>query len=267
MTRMSFPKESLNRSSAILDLVHSDLCGPMQTATPGGKKYFLTFVDDYSRYTTVYLLSHKSEALASFDKYLKIRSNKFGKTVNVLKTDRGGEYINKSFHDLTNRLGIQVQLTAPYTPQQNGVAERRNRHIMEMARCMLDDAGLENKYWGEAVNTAIFFQNRLPTKHIKETPYELSHGCEPIYENIKPFGCRCFVKIPDQQRRKLDPKAEEGILLGYDLQSKVYRCYVKDRRKVTRRHILRLYGSNKQQVYLTKQHYDFNSGATINRRK
>lgn len=130
--------------------------------------------------------------------------------------------------DVVNYLrseGIQMQYTAPYTPQQNGVAERKNRTLIEMARCMLLDADLPYTFWAEAVNTANYIQNRVSTRATDTTPFEAWNGGRPATEHFQIFGAKCFVHVPAEKRQKLDDTAREMIFLGYDENSKAYRCY------------------------------------------
>lgn len=225
MTRLPFPKESLNRSTSVLDLIHSDVCGPMKTMSPSGKRYMLTFIDDFSRFTKVFFLQRKSETEAKLKEYVEMAKTKFLRKPKMMRSDRGGEYIGKSITSLLNGEGIQTQFTAAYSPQQNGVAERKNRSLVEMARCMLLDARLPITFWAEAINTANYLQNRLPTKAISSTPYELWNEKKPGISYFHAFGTKCFVYIPAQKRHKLENTAKPVILMGYDEQSKAYRCY------------------------------------------
>lgn len=185
ITRAPFPNESQNRSSAVLDLIHSDVCGPMQTKTASGYRYMLTFIDDFSRYTKIYLLKEKSEVFQKFKEFHQLVQNQFDKKIKSLRTDRGGEYLGNAFVDYLNKNGIKSQRTAPHSPQQNGVAERKNRTLIEMARCMLFDANMEFSFWGEAVMMANFLQNRLPWKNVDKTPFEHWYGRKPIYTNLR----------------------------------------------------------------------------------
>lgn len=232
ITRIKFPKESKNRARAVLDMIHTDVCGPMQTMTPSGKKYILTFVDDYSRFTTIYLLKNKYEVFDKFKEFNEMSKNMFGRKVKFIRSDRGGEYTGKEFNDYMAKEGIQYQRTAPYTPQQNGVAERKNRTLIEMARCMLLESGLDKKFWGEAVSMVNFIQNRLPVKEILKTPHEHWYGIKPYIGHFKQFGSKCYIHVPDEARRKLDPKGVQGILVGYDINSKAYRCYIQSTGKI-----------------------------------
>lgn len=223
MARKSFPKKSESRTSSILDLIHTDLCGPMQTQTPGKKRYVLTIIDDYSRYTEVFLLRSKDETPDYIKDYIQKVKTQFNKRPKFIRSDRGKEYINAKLKTFLKQEGIQVQYTAAYSPQQNGVAERKNRSLIEMARCMIIDAEMPNKYWGEAVVTANYLQNRLPTKATERTPYELWFTKKPNVNLLRIFGCTAFAHIPKEQRRKLDVKAKELRFVGYAENSKAYR--------------------------------------------
>lgn len=226
LTRNKFPKESKSKSNAVLDLVHTDICGPMQTVSPSGKRYILTFIDDISRYTVIFLLENKSAVLSKFKEYVELGKTKFGKKVKCIRSDRGGEYLSNDFKKYLAKEGITNQCTAPYTPQQNGVAERKNRTLIEMARCMLLDSQCEKKFWGEAVNMANYVQNRIPTRGINKTPFEIWNGVKPNIGYFRMFGAKCYVHIPCQKRKKLDSTGIAGILMGYDSSSKAYRVYI-----------------------------------------
>lgn len=223
LTRQVFPKKSETKSKGILDLVHCDLCGPMQNETPSGNKYFMTLIDDYSRYCTLYFLSSKDQAFEKIKEFIEMCENQYGKRLKVLRTDRGGEFVNKRMKNYFKRKGIVHQLTAPYTPEQNGVAERRNRSLVEMGRCMLFDADFELKYWAEAVNNANYIQNRMLSAAVDVTPFELWSGKPPNLSHIRMFGCVAYAHINKQKRQKLDDVAEKYNLVGYCEHSKAYR--------------------------------------------
>ncbi|GBN19276.1 Copia protein [Araneus ventricosus] len=228
LSEFPYPKEAKYRATHPLDLVHSDLCGPMPTQSVSGKCYFLTFVDDYSRYSMIYLLSKKDEVLSKLKEYIAMTRNKFGRTLKVLRSDNGGEYIGKEIEDFLKEQGIVHQLTVPYSPQQNGVSERKNRTLIEMTRCLLSEANLPQRFWAETAMTATYLQNRLPTKPKRKTPYELWTNHKPNLSHIRVFGCKAYAYIQKQKRGKLDSKAVEGIFLGYDYRSKGYRIYLGD---------------------------------------
>lgn len=144
----SFP-EVETRSTEMLDLVHTvhtDLCGPFENVTPGSKRYFMSIIVDYSRYAMVYLLEKKSEAGPKIKEFVRLMETQFGKKPRVIRSDNAGEYVNKELISFLKAEGIRSEYTAPYSPQQNGVAERRNRYLQEMALCILLDAELPKQY-------------------------------------------------------------------------------------------------------------------------
>lgn len=223
MTRKPFPKETTHKTKAILDLIHTDVCGPMQTSTPAGKRYLLTIIDDYSRFTKVCLMEQKSETKKFLKEFVESMKTLHQKKPKIIRSDRGREYIDSELTNYLKEEGIKIQYTASYTPEQNGVAERKNRTLIEMVRCMLFDTDMDKKFWGEAVNTANYLQNRLPSRSVSKTPYELWFKQSPNVKNLQVFGCKAFMHIPKQQRRKLDEKAQELIFVGYSEESKAYR--------------------------------------------
>ena len=231
-SRLPF-SESKSKTVKVMDLVHTDVCGPMETETPGRKRYYLTFVDDFSKFTIVHLLRNKSEVYNRFCEYVALMLNQVGMKPRILRCDRGGEYIGENVKSFLAKEGIELQLTAPHTPQQNGVAERKNRYLTEMARCMLYDAEMPNQYWGEAILTANYIQNRMTSRKIPTTPYEIFFGIKPNLSHLRIFGQSAYVFIPKQRRRKLDEKAQKLRLIGYDQHSKAYRFVDTNTNKVT----------------------------------
>ncbi|KAJ0094031.1 hypothetical protein Patl1_27066 [Pistacia atlantica] len=149
-----FPTGKSRRASSCLEIVHADLCGPMQTKSFGGSRYFLLFTDDYSRMSWVYFLQFKSETFENFKKFKAHVEKQSGKCIKVLCTDRGGEFLSHEFIQFCEEQGLHRELTVPSTPEQNGIAERKNRTVVEMARSMLKAKGLPNNLWAEGVSTA-----------------------------------------------------------------------------------------------------------------
>src|SRR4051812_14444940 len=219
-TRKSFGKA--HRASAPLDLIHSDICGPLNVRNRTNKPYFITFIDDYSRYGHIYLISHKSEALKCFEAYLNEVENKLERKVKTLRTDRGREYLSEQFKELCSERGIVRQLTMPYTPQQNGVAERRNRTLMDMVRSMMAQASLPVSFWGDALLTAAYLLNRVPSKSVELTPYELWTGRKPDLRHLRPWGSAAYVHFTSHPHGKLGPRAKKCIFLRYPKGSKGY---------------------------------------------
>ncbi|WKA11188.1 hypothetical protein VitviT2T_028713 [Vitis vinifera] len=144
-----------------------------------------------------------------------------GQNVKVLRTDNGGEYISKEFNVFCQEAGIVHQLTTPYSPQRNGVSERKNRTMMEMARCMLFEKKLPKLLWAKVVNTSVYLLNRLPTKSVQsKTPIEAWSGVKPFVKHLKVFSSFCYLHVPSVKRGKLDERAEKGVFVGYAAESK-----------------------------------------------
>jgi hypothetical protein len=230
--KASFPSSD-TRSAGILDLVHTDVCGPMTRRSLSGCEYYLTFIDDYSRKTWIYFLKAKSEVFTRFQEFRALVENQSGKRIKVLRSDNGGEYSSRQFVDFCAQHGIRRQMTVPYNPQQNGVAERKNRAITGAARSMLHDQSLPLYLWAEACATAVYLQNRSPHRILgKMTPEEAFTDRRPDVEHIRIFGCLTFSHVPSERRTKLDPTAQQGILVGYSEVSKAYRIYIPPLRRV-----------------------------------
>jgi len=163
LMRKSFTPNTTSRATKLLQLRHSDMCDPRETAIREGR-YMLLFIDDAMRHTDEYISKYKSEALEKFKEWKALRERESGKQVKRFRTDGGGEYTSKNFVEYLKSEGILKETTTPYTPQSNGVVERANRTIMERVRCMLDDAGLSKKYWAFAVSVAVYLNNPTPTR-------------------------------------------------------------------------------------------------------
>jgi hypothetical protein len=205
-----------------LQLVHSDICGPLATAIRAGR-YMLLFIDDATRHTDEYILKYKSEALEEFKEGKALREKESGKQVKRFRTDGGGEYTSMKFAEYLKSEGILQESTTPCTPQSNGVVERANRTIMERVRCMVDDAGLSKKYWAFAVSVAVDLKNRTPTRSVVgKTPYKAWHrsGKKPSLNHLGVFGCLAFVHVAKEKRKKLDCGATPGIFIGYSISTK-----------------------------------------------
>lgn len=224
--RESIPRHSSWRASKQLQLVHSDICGPITPASNSNKRYILSFIDDFSRKTWVYFLHEKSEAFVAFKNFKACVEKEISAYITCLRTDRGGEFNSNEFVEFCKTHGISRQLTAAYTPQQNGVAERKNRTIMNTVRSMLAEKKIPKMFWPEAVKWCVHIQNRSPTVAVKEkTPEEAWSGVKPTVNYFRIFGCIAHVHIPDQKRSKLDSKSKKCVLLGVSDESKAYRLY------------------------------------------
>ncbi|KAG6457289.1 hypothetical protein O3G_MSEX010208 [Manduca sexta] len=223
-SRLPFPKQSYNRATEKLGLIHSDLCGPMSVSSFSGAKYLLTFIDDFTRMTFGYFIKSKDEVLSVFKVFKRLVENETNLKIKMLRTDNGREYVNKQFQSFLQEHGIKHQTTIPYSPQQNGVAERANRTIMEAGRCMLQEAGLDRRFWAEALNTAIYIKNKSPSKAVRGmTPEEKWSGNKVNLSNLKVFGCVAYALTPNEKRKKLDAKSKQFVFVGYCNESKGYR--------------------------------------------
>ena len=224
-TRVSFMKCSPNRAKEVLEVIHSDICGPMRTETFSGKRYFVTFIDEKSHYCVAYLLKNKSEVADKFAHFVALAENQTSMRVKTLRCDNGGEYTSGSMAKFCAERGILQKFTPPYTPQLNGVAERMNRTLVECGRCMLEHAGLPKSYWGEAVMTATFLRNRCPTRTVgyNMSPYQVWTGKKPLLANLRVFGCHAYVHIPKEKRSKFDARSVRCRFLGYSEHEKAYR--------------------------------------------
>ncbi|KAL2345957.1 hypothetical protein Fmac_007242 [Flemingia macrophylla] len=232
-TRLPFPKGKSWRATNKLQLVHTDVGGPQKTPSLNGSKYYIAFIDDFSRMCWIYFMKNKTEVASIFYKFKAWVENQSGRKLQILRSDNGTEYTSDKFSKFCEDAGIEHQLTAPYTLQQNGVVERKNRTVLEMARCLLHDKDLPKKFWAEAASTSVFLLNRLPTKALsKSTPFEAWYGFKPKLINLKVFGCLCFSYIPQIKRDKLDKKAEAGIFVGYSSTSKAYRIFLPQSNKI-----------------------------------
>ncbi|XP_062557420.1 uncharacterized protein LOC134222293 [Armigeres subalbatus] len=174
-----------------------------------------------------------SEAASKIKEYVRMVQNVFGRKPLVIRSDGGGEFVNRELQEFYESEGIKAQFTTPYSPQQNGVAERKNRSLQEMANCLLADANMTKLYWGEAVMTAAYLQNRLPSRVIVGTPYELWTGRKSNIGHYRVFGCEAYVHIPDVKRAKLDQKAIKLRFVGYSEDHKGYRFLDQSTNRIT----------------------------------
>ncbi|KAK1612620.1 hypothetical protein QYE76_036293 [Lolium multiflorum] len=220
------PIKSIVTTSRPLELLHLDLFGPSHYDTLGGSKYGLVIVDDYSRYSWVFLLKSKDETYREFITFAKKAQRMYESEIKAIRTDNGTEFKNYTMQEFVDDEGIKHEFSAPYTPQQNGVVERKNRTIIEMARTMLSEFNSPHNFWGEAISTAVHYSNRLFLRPLhNKTPYELLTGNKPNVMYIRVFGCKCLVKNNKGKLGKFETRTIEGIFVGYAENSHAYRYY------------------------------------------
>ncbi|GJU79055.1 zinc finger, CCHC-type containing protein [Tanacetum coccineum] len=236
-SRTPFPNQAKFRSKNPLDLVYGDLCGPISPATHSGKKLIFLLVDDCTRFMWAYFLTSKDQALSTFKEFRQKVEMEMRMKVRMLRTDRGGEFTSNEFTKYCKENGIARQLTAPYSPQQNGVVERRNRTVLSTTRSMMKAMKLPLTFWAEAVRHAIYILNRVPTRALEnKTPYEALYNRKPNLENLRIFGCTAYAKITIPHLKKLDDRSIPMIYLGVEEGSKACRLYdpIAKRKQVSR---------------------------------
>ncbi|GJY72903.1 putative ribonuclease H-like domain-containing protein [Tanacetum coccineum] len=222
--RASCKSKTKNSISLPLHLLHMDLFGPTFVKSLMKKMYCLVVTNDYSRFTWVFFLATKDETSGILKSFITGIENLVDHKVKVIRCDNGTEFKNREMNQFCEMKGILRQFSVARTPQQNGVAERRNRTLIEAARTMLADSKLPTTFWAEAVNTACYVQNKvLVVKPHNKTPYELFHGRTPTLSFMRPFGCPVTILNTIDHLGKFDGKADEGFFIGYSLNSKAFR--------------------------------------------
>ena len=220
--RVSF-STSNHKSRGILDYVHTDVWGPAKVASKGGSRYFVSFVDDYSRYAWVYFLKHKNEVFETFKQWRAMVENRTSRKLKTLRSDNGTEYTDGAFKKFCDEEGIVRHWTVRDTPQQNGVVERLNRTLLEKARCMRSNSGLGREWWAESVATTAYIVNRSPHSTLDgDTPFKVWSGEHADYGRLRVFGCIAYYHVKDN---KLDNRAKKAIFLGYARGVKGYRLW------------------------------------------
>ena len=209
-----------------LELLHMDLFGPTQHTSIGGNKYSFVIVDDYTRYTWVFFLVDKSDVYATFKSYVKLCQNEFETTIKKVISDNGSEFKNTRVYELCDDFGIGHQFLTKYTPQSNGLIERKNRTLIDIAISMLSEYNVSQSFWAEAINTTCYHINRLYCHTMKEkTPYKLLNGRKSNFAYFSIFGCKCYILRKGTRLGKFDKKYDEGFLVGYSTTSNAYRVW------------------------------------------
>jgi transposase InsO family protein len=222
------PHKNIITTDMPLKLLHMDLFGPITYISIGKRKYCLVIVDDYSRFTWVFFLHEKSQTQGTLKGFLRRAQNEFGLRIKKIRSYNGTEVKHSQIEGFLEDEGIKHEFSSPYTPQQNGVVERKNRTLLDMARTILDEYKTLDRFWAEAINTACYSINRLYLHRIlKKTSYELLTGKKPNVSYFRVFGSKCFILIKRVRKSKFAPKVVEGFLLGYDSNTRAYRVFNK----------------------------------------
>jgi transposase InsO family protein len=209
-----------------LELLHMDLFGQVAYISIGGCKYGLVIVDDFSRFTWVFFFSDKGETQEVLKKFMRRAQNEFELKIKKVRSDNGTEFKNTGVEEFLSEEGIKHEFSVPYSPQQNGVVERKNQTLIEAARTMLDEYKTPNNFWAEAVNTACHAINRIYLHKIyKKTAYKLLTDNKPKVDCFRVFCCRCFILNKKVKSSKFAPKVDKGFLLGYASNAHGYRIF------------------------------------------
>ena len=234
-TRDPFAVKTTKSSSQILELIHSDMCGPMKVESIGMKLYFVTFIDDFSRKISVKFLRKKSEYLTVFKEFKTASELETGYKIKIIRTDNAKELVSTDFESFLKDQGIKHQLTVPYTPEQNGVAERMNRTLVEMARCLMIEGNLPEMLWAELIHTSAYIRNICPTNmNNDKTPIHIWSGRIPNVFHLRKIGCDAYVLNKNPSKNKWEPRSNKYTLIGYDDQSKAYRLWMRGTRIVVK---------------------------------
>lgn len=233
MSKRSHPTVKDPRKCEPGEFIHSDVVGPFSESSIGGNRYFVCFKDESSGYRQVYPMKDKSMVLEKFKEFVALVDRETGRKVKLIRSDNGTEYKNGNFRDFCRDQGIGQEFSPPYTPQSNGRAERENRTLIEKASAMIHAHGLPLRLWAEAVVTAAYLMNRVPnSSNMDTTPYSLWFKKKPSVSHLRIFGSKCFVHIDDSKRKKMEPKAKEGVFTGYGSSDKIYRIWDESRNSV-----------------------------------
>ena len=244
-------READVRAKQPFELVHTDLSGPIDPVAKDGFKYAMIFTDDFSSCNFTYFLKEKSDAPKATEKFLadiapygKVKTLSFfddvfpSGEIKKMRSDNGGEYISSDFKEILIKHSIRHELSAPYSPHQNGTAERNWRTLFEMGRALLMESGLPKFLWTYAVMTATHIRNRCYVKRINTTPYGLITGIKPNVANLHIFGTVCYAFIHGQ-KKKLDPRCRKGYFVGYDKNSPSYLVYHPETRSIGKHRLVK----------------------------
>lgn len=205
----------------------------MRIESLAGSRYFVTFIDDKSKWCEVYFMKKKSEVPEKSKEYKAMVEKGTGRKIKKVRSDNGLEYVSHYLDDFLKKEGIKHELTVAYTPQQNGVAERKNRTLVEMARCMMLQSGISGGFWAEAILTANHIRNRCPSRSLNgEIPFKIWTGRTSVVNYFQRFGTTVFVLDKTIGKGKFEPMSTKCIFVGYSTQSKAYRLWDPESRKI-----------------------------------
>ena len=237
-----FRNKSLNpKATKILEVVHTDIVGPITPASKDGFRYGLSFIDDYSGYIYVYLLKQKSDSIKAMKKFLADTAP-YGK-VKILRCDNGTEYTNSQFRTLLIDNQIKQEFSSPYSPHHNGTAERSHRTVYEMARALLIESKLPQTMWHYAVKTAVHIRDRCYSPRLKKTLVEIYTGSKPNLAKMQLFGVKCYA-YDHSHTSKFEPKCIEGKFVGYDSESPSYLIWFPNKGSIRKCRLVKFFNEN-----------------------
>ncbi|KAJ0753121.1 putative RNA-directed DNA polymerase [Helianthus annuus] len=240
--REPFPLSD-HKTKSLGDLVHLDVWGPYKVQSRDGSRYFLTVVDDYTRAVWVYLMKNKDEVLYNIKGFFNMLKIQFSKHIKMFRSDNGTEFINKQMKEFCYNNGIIHQTSCVHTPQQNGIVERKHRHLLNVARALLFQAGFPLKFWSGCILTATYLINRTPSSVLNgRSPYELVFGFPPMMSQLRIVGCLCFSTVLNNSD-KFNSHAEKCVLVGYSNEKKGYKLWSLDQRVMFYSRDVRFYES------------------------
>lgn len=220
--RLSFPNSNYI-SDSVFDLLHCDIWGPYGHSTYDGKRYFLTLVDDCSRFTWLYLLKQKSDAAAAIIKFFTMIKTQFGKTIKCLRSDNAREL---ALTDFLQAQGTLHQFSCVERPQQNSVVERKHQHLLNVARALYFQSKVPIAFWGECVAAATYIINRLPSPVLSnKVPFQVLYEKDPDYHALRSFGCLAFAATLTSTRNKFSPRTTPSVFMGYPSGYKGYKLF------------------------------------------
>ncbi|GJS73702.1 retrovirus-related pol polyprotein from transposon TNT 1-94 [Tanacetum coccineum] len=223
--RLPFPKHTPS-STEIFELIHVDLWGPYKAPALNGAHYFYTIVDDKSKATWTYLVHTKDQVLDILSGFVKYAEVHFNAKFKFFRSDNGTEVVNQKVLQFLTSKGIFHQKSMAYTPQQNGVVERKHRHLLETARALRIHASLPKKFWGDCILAATYLINKMPMKQLSwKSPFEVLHGTPPSYDTLKTIGCLCYAASLKPHKDKFDPRGIKCVFIGYPPGQKGYKLY------------------------------------------
>ncbi|CAN1291611.1 Retrovirus-related Pol polyprotein from transposon RE1 [Linum perenne] len=230
-------KKYFSSSTTVIDepfsLVHTDLWGPAPVTSRLGYKYFALFIDHATRYIWIYFLRHKSDLLQVAQEFVRMVQTQFNRPVKVIRSDPGGEFSSHALKKFYTDNGMLYQQSCPGVSEQNGLVERKHRHVLDLARALLLESHVPSSFWVEVVHTVVYLINRqISTVLQNRTPYELLMGTKPSYSMLRVFGCLCFVLLPQSERTKLMAKTARCVFIGYSDNHKGYMCYDPQLRRI-----------------------------------